>query len=175
MANRLTKIVTKTGDTGTTALADGKRISKADSIIFAIGAIDELNSAIGMVRVVCKNSELTEQLTQIQHQLFNLGGDLCLRGSLLINDKVIKQLESNLEQHNQQLKPLLDFILPTGSELTARLHMARSICRRAECMLVKAREKHEFNPLTLTFINRLSDYLFIMARCSNEHKEEIWC
>lgn len=175
MANRLTKIVTKTGDDGTTGLSANIRVSKASEIIEAIGVIDELNSAIGLARVVCNNKNLDEELKQLQHDLFNLGGDLCLTGSTLISSQTLSILESSLKHYNAQLSPLANFILPTGSEITARLHMARSICRRAERALVKAKEMNEFNPLLLNFINRLSDWLFVVARITDETEEEMWC
>jgi len=175
MGNRLSKIVTKTGDDGTTGLASGKRVSKADDIIDAIGSIDELNSSIGMVMSVCQNSELKLKLTQLQHNLFNCGGDLCLEGSVLITYEHITDIENSLEKFNQQLAPLKNFILPSGSELTSRIHVARSICRRAERILVKANQSHEFNPKALVFINRLSDWLFVIARYTNEIDEELWC
>ncbi|MFK8013117.1 MAG: cob(I)yrinic acid a,c-diamide adenosyltransferase [Marinicellaceae bacterium] len=175
MGNRLSKIVTKTGDDGSTGLASGKRVSKADNIIEAIGSIDELNSSIGMVLSASKNIELNKELTQLQHNLFNCGGDLCLEGSILITHEHIKEIERSLENYNQQLAPLKNFILPSGSELTSRVHMARSICRRAERILVKAHEDNEFNPLLLVFVNRLSDWLFVIARITDETEEELWC
>lgn len=174
MGNRLSKIVTKTGDDGTTGLASGKRVSKAEDIIEAIGAIDELNSAIGLARVACESSQLDNELKQLQHDMFNCGGDLCLEGSLLISQRHIEVVEKSLEKYNNQLAPLQNFILPTGSELTARIHMARSICRRAERELVRAKNTHAFNPLLLVFINRLSDWLFVIARVTDETDEEVW-
>ncbi|MCF6287657.1 MAG: cob(I)yrinic acid a,c-diamide adenosyltransferase [Proteobacteria bacterium] len=175
MGNRLSKIVTKTGDDGTTGLSANKRVSKADNIIEAIGTIDELNSVIGLARVACQNKDLDKELNQLQHDLFNVGGDLCLEGSTLINHEHIQAVEQSLEIYNKQLKPLANFILPTGSELTARIHMARSICRRAERRLVKASQTHEFNPLLIIFINRLSDWLFVVARFTDESDEVLWC
>lgn len=175
MGNRLSKIVTKTGDDGTTALASGKRVSKADDIIESIGCVDELNSAVGMVRVVCINKDLDNELNQLQHNLFNVGGDLCLEGSTLISQQHIAEIEISLGNYNKQLQPLKNFILPTGNELTARIHMARSICRRVERVLVKTKPVHEFNPLLLVFINRLSDWLFVVARYTDETDEELWC
>lgn len=175
MSNRLSKIVTKTGDDGITGLTAKKRVSKADIIIEAIGSIDELNSAIGLTRVVCQNKELDKLFKQLQHDLFNVGGDLCLQGSTLINNKHVQNLEQSLSLYNTQLKPLANFILPTGSEVTARIHMARSICRRAERILVKAKKTNEFNPLLLVFLNRLSDWLFVVARYTDETNEELWC
>ena len=175
MGNRLSKIITKTGDDGSTGLANNKRVSKADNIIDAIGTIDELNSAIGLVRVSCNNKNLDKEFNQLQHNLFNVGGDLCLEGSTLISQQAIKEVEYLVEKYNKQLKPLKNFILPTGSELTARIHMARSICRRAERVLVAARESHEFNPLLIVFLNRISDWLFVVARFTDETEEELWC
>jgi len=175
MANRLSKIITKTGDDGSTGLSANKRISKADKIIEAIGAIDEFNSVVGLARVACQNKDLDKELNQLQHDLFNVGGDLCLEGSTLINYGHIQAVEQSLEAYNKQLKPLANFILPTGSELTARIHVARSICRRAERMLVKASQTHEFNPLLIIFINRLSDWLFVVARFTDESEEILWC
>ncbi len=174
MNNRLTRIVTKSGDGGNTGLADGKRVAKDAKIIHAIGDIDELNSSIGMVRSHCKNKDLDRELQQLQRQLFNLGGDLCLPGSVLLNAEQLSTIEESLAHHNKKLAPLKDFILPAGSELTVRLHMARSICRRAERSLVAAAKCNEFNPLCLPFINRLSDYLFVLARSSNELAEMLW-
>ena len=175
MGNRLSKIITKTGDDGTTGLAGNKRVSKADEIIEAIGSIDEFNSAIGLARVVCNNQDLDKELNNLQQNLFNVGGDLCLEGSTLISHQAIEEIEVLVEKYNKQLKPLKNFILPTGSELTARIHMARSICRRAEHTLVAANQTHEFNPLLLVFLNRLSDWLFVVARFTDETDEELWC
>jgi cob(I)alamin adenosyltransferase len=175
MGNRLSKIVTKTGDDGSTGLASGERVSKADEIIEAIGSIDELNSSIGMVRSVCENQQLNNELIALQHNLFNCGGDLCLQGSVLITQQHILDLEDSLETYNNTLLPLKNFVLPAGSELTSRIHMARSICRRSERDLVRANATHEFNPLLLVFINRLSDWLFVLARVTDETTEELWC
>jgi len=175
MANRLSKIVTKTGDDGSTGLAGNKRVSKADTIIDAIGTIDELNSAIGMVRAVCQDTQLDAELVSLQHNLFNCGGDLCMQGSVLISQEKIQNLEISLENHNNLLKPLENFVLPAGSELTTRIHMARSICRRAERVLVQAKQTQEFNPLVIVFTNRLSDWLFVVARVADETDEVLWC
>lgn len=175
MVNRLSKIITKTGDDGSTGLSGNKRVSKASEIIAAIGTVDEFNSAIGMARVVCNNKDLDEEFKQLQHDLFNVGGDLCLTGSTLISQLQINKVEQSLEKYNKQLSPLQNFILPTGSELTARIHMARSICRRAERSVVKASKNNEFNPLLQIFLNRLSDWLFVVARYTDETKEELWC
>lgn len=175
MGNRLSKIVTKTGDDGTTGLAFGDRVSKGDDIIEAIGSVDELNSSIGMIRSVCHMRKLESEFVKLQHNLFNCGGDLCLEGSTLITDVQIVEIEQSIEEYNEKLAPLKNFVLPAGSELTARIHMARSICRRAERVLVRAKDNNEFNPQLLKFINRLSDWLFVVARLTDETQEELWC
>jgi len=127
------------------------------------------------VRVVNKDKELDQEFNQLQHNLFNVGGDLCLLGSVLITAQQIEEVDLLVEKYNQHLSSLTNFILPTGSEITARLHMARSVCRRAERSLVRASQSHEFNPLLLAFVNRLSDWLFVLARYTDETKEELWC
>lgn len=174
MGNRLSKIVTKTGDDGTTGLANGERVPKDDILIEAIGVIDELNSSIGMIRCVCNHTRLEKEFRELQSNLFNCGGDLCLTGSVLISDVDISELEQSLLRYNEQLEPLKNFILPAGSELTARIHMARSICRRAERVLVAAAREYSFNPNLKVFINRLSDWLFVLARVTDETEEELW-
>ena len=174
MGNRLSKIVTKTGDDGSTGLASGKRVQKDDSIIEAIGAVDELNSCMGLIRSINKNSKLEELFINIQNQLFNCGGDLCLSGSVLISSTEVERLEDSLTEFNDQLQPLKNFILPAGSELTARIHQARSVCRRAERNVVTANRESEFNPELLKYLNRLSDFLFVLARYTDETDEQLW-
>jgi cob(I)alamin adenosyltransferase len=174
MGNRLSKIVTKTGDDGTTGLASGKRVHKDDSLVEAIGSVDELNSCIGLIRATNLNSQLDELFINIQNQLFNCGGDLCMVGSVLLTDTEIEALETSLTKFNDQLQPLKNFILPAGSELTARIHQARSVCRRAERNVVTASRENEFNPVLLSYLNRLSDWLFVLARYSDETEEQLW-
>ncbi len=174
MGNRLSKIVTKTGDDGTTGLASGNRVQKDDSIIEAIGAIDEINSCIGLIRAANKNSKLDSLFINIQNQLFNCGGDLCLPGSVLVTNLEIKRLEDSLTEFNDQLQPLKNFVLPAGSEITARTHQARSVCRRAERNVVTANRDNEFNPELLKYLNRLSDWLFVVARYTDETDEQLW-
>jgi cob(I)alamin adenosyltransferase len=174
MGNRLSKIVTKTGDDGSTGLASGKRVQKDDAIIEAIGSIDELNSCIGLVRAANKNQGLEHLFINTQNQLFNCGGDLCLMGSILVTAAEIEKLEDSLTLFNDQLKPLKNFVLPAGSELTARIHQARSVCRRAERNVVTAKTENEFNPLLLKYLNRLSDWLFVLARYTDETEEQLW-
>lgn len=174
MGNRLSKIVTKTGDKGETGLADGQRVAKDNSLIEAIGDVDELNSFIGFVISETNEKVLITQLKQVQQQLFNCGGDLCLTGSLLVSTNDIQQLENEIETMNQLLPPLKNFILPGGNSFTSRVHLARSIARRAERRVVTASKSHEFNPLLLGYLNRLSDWLFVLARYSDEGEETLW-
>ena len=180
MGHRLSKIVTKTGDTGTTGLGDGKRIKKNDARIEAIGSIDELNSSLGLLISHLPDSldkRIKETLSQIQHDLFDLGGELCLSNTALINLGQITELETVLTALNDQLPPLKDFILPGGNTAASVCHLVRSICRRAERRLVSLNEHESLNSSSLIYINRLSDLLFVIARLLARHngdKEVLW-
>ena len=164
MGNRLSKIYTRTGDKGTTGLGDGARVDKDSLRVEAYGTVDELNSAVGLV--LC--AELPEQvrtcLTRVQHELFDLGGELCMPGVTLIPDAYVGGLERELDALNADLPPLKDFILPGGSESAARCHLARTIARRAERRVVSLARKETVNEATIRYLNRLSDLLFVMAR-----------
>lgn len=183
MGNRLSKIYTRTGDDGTSALADGQRISKTAKVFDAMGDIDELNSHIGMALCLLKqlppaqfNSQQTQhELTVIQHLLFNLGGELAMPAYQGINQTHIDWLEQSINQMNQTLPPLKDFILPAGTQLVCQIHIARSVARRAERKCVAL--KPAISPPTLMLINRLSDYLFVLARFAtpSQHiNETLW-
>ena len=188
MGNRLSKIYTRTGDDGTTGMADGSRLSKADALFNTMGDIDELNSHLGMVRTLLTkapthhdettNHDLMHTLTIIQHLLFNLGGELAMPEYQGVNDKHITWLETQIDRLNSTLSPLKDFILPTGSALVSQLHIARSVCRRAERQAVALHtERHDaIRDTALSFINRLSDWLFVAARFCTEtsHTEVLW-
>jgi len=188
MGNRLSKIYTRTGDDGTTGMADGSRLSKADVLFNTMGDIDELNSQLGMVRALltkapthhsdATNQDLMQTLTIIQHLLFNLGGELAMPEYQGVNDKHITWLEAQIDRLNSTLPPLKDFILPTGSALVSQLHIARSVCRRAERQAVALHtERHDaIRQTALGFINRLSDWLFVAARfCTDtSHTEVLW-
>jgi len=165
MGNRLSKIATKTGDKGETGLGDGSRISKSSERMHAIGDVDELNSWVGMLRAELDEAdELIPLLHQIQHDLFDLGGELSVPGYNALQEILITDLEDNLEALNDTLPPLKDFILPGGSKPAALCHMTRTVCRRAERSLVELQTADDLNPLALRYLNRLSDLLFVMAR-----------
>ncbi|WP_420591901.1 cob(I)yrinic acid a,c-diamide adenosyltransferase [Bacterioplanoides sp.] len=165
MGNRLSKIATKTGDKGETGLGDGSRISKSSERMHAIGDVDELNSWVGMLRAELDEADdLIPLLHQIQHDLFDLGGELSVPGFNALQEVLISDLEDNLEALNDTMPPLKDFILPGGSKAAALCHMTRTVCRRAERSLVQLNQVDELNPLALRYVNRLSDLLFVTAR-----------
>jgi cob(I)alamin adenosyltransferase len=170
MGNRLTKICTRTGDNGTTGLGDGSRTDKDDPRIEAIGAIDELNSALGLLLSHELPGNMQERLSRVQHRLFDVGGELCLPGQPArhaVNTEQIGELEAALEELNADLPPLREFILPGGSPAAATCHLARTICRRAERRLVSLGKVEYLNPAGIMYLNRLSDLLFVMSRQLN--------
>lgn len=168
MADRLTKITTKGGDKGKTSIADGKRLNKFDDRIIAIGEIDELNSSIGVAFAELSDKTNTQpfaaMLLNIQHDLFNLGGELAMPGHEVFQQTSLDELEKLSDQLNEQLPPLKEFILPSGSKSVAYTHLSRAICRRAERQVALLSTKESVRPLLLQYINRLSDFLFILAR-----------
>lgn len=177
MGNRLSKIYTRTGDDGTTALGDGSRVDKDAVRVDAYGTVDELNSAVGLLLSADPGEPIRSSLTRIQHELFDLGGELCMPGFTLVPETYIDQLESDLDDLNEDLPPLKDFILPGGSEAASRCHLARTICRRAERIVVTLGRLEEVNEHSLKYLNRLSDLLFVMARVlarNDGGKEVIW-
>jgi cob(I)alamin adenosyltransferase len=167
MANRLSKIYTRTGDDGTTGLADGSRLSKDAARIDAMGDIDELNSVMGLLLTEPLPEPLAAMLSPIQHDLFDMGGELSLPGHTLIAEAHVVRLEGDLETLNATLAPLKDFILPGGSRAAATAHVARTVCRRAERKLVTLAQAESISPLLLHYLNRLSDLLFVCARVLN--------
>lgn len=164
MGNRLSKIYTRTGDQGTTGLGDGNRVDKDDLRVETYGTVDELNSLIGLVLASNMSEGLRNSLTRTQHELFDLGGELCMPGYTLVPETYVDQLEADLDRFNEDLPPLKDFILPGGSEAAARCHHARTVCRRAERLLVSLGKTEDINEASLRYLNRLSDLLFVMAR-----------
>jgi cob(I)alamin adenosyltransferase len=164
MGNRLTKIYTRTGDAGSTGLSDGARIAKDHPRIEAIGAIDELNSTIGIVLAHAPPASLDSMLTNIQHTLFDLGGELSMPGTTCISGEQVTRLEQWLDTLNADLPPLKEFILPGGSSTAAACHLARAICRRAERRLHTLSQGEAVNPAAAGYLNRLSDLLFVIAR-----------
>ncbi len=165
MGYRLSKIVTRKGDYGTTHLGDKKTLLKDHPRIEALGSLDELNSAIGLVIAYKpENSDITTTLLQIQQDLFDLGGELCPPYRIIIGKKQIERIEQKIQEWNATLPPLKEFILPGGNLKSATCHLARTICRRAERRLVTLNQDEKLNEEMLRYINRLSDLLFIIAR-----------
>ena len=164
MGNRLSKIYTRTGDDGTTGLGNGERVAKDSLRIETIGAVDELNCAIGRVLVHDLRDAMRECLQAVQHKLFDLGGELSIPGYRAIESEDVERLESALNDFNAQLPPLKEFILPGGGRAAADCHMARAICRRAERRLVSLASEEEVGEHARRYLNRLSDLLFVLCR-----------
>lgn len=167
MGNRLSKIVTRTGDDGSTGLADGSRLSKAALRVAAMGEVDELNSAVGLLLAHDPPADLGAVLTAVQHHLFDLGGELATPGRTAMTPEHALFLEEVCEELNADLPPLKEFILPGGSAHAAICHLARAVCRRAERAAVALASQETVNPAVLVYLNRLSDVLFVMARVIN--------
>jgi len=168
---RLTRIYTRGGDAGETSLGDGSRVSKLDSRIAAYGTTDELNSLLGVVLAGVCPAELREPLGRIQNELFDVGADLCVpfqvEGRLRVDQEMVDRLEGLCDAFNEPLPELKSFVLPGGTAAAAGLHVARTVCRRAERETLVAAGEHEVNPLVAVYLNRLSDLLFILARAAN--------
>ena len=176
MGNRLSKIYTRTGDDGTTGLADGNRIAKNAQRVEAMGMADELNCHIGLlIEALDTDDEMLESLRRIQHHLFDLGGEFAIPGSQAINDEHISWLENLLDEMNEPLPPLKNFILPGGSPAAAQCHLARAVCRRTERVVVALSHEDSINLLARQYLNRLSDLLFVASRvlARREGAEEI--
>lgn len=167
MGNRLSRIYTRTGDDGTTGLTNGSRVAKDDTRIEAIGAVDELNSAVGMLLCEAVPGTVHDCLTDIQHRLFDIGGELSIPGHSMLTDDRVRELEQLLDKLNSDLPPLKEFILPGGTNAAALCHNARAICRRAERRLCSLAKATGINPVSARYLNRLSDLLFVMARYLN--------
>jgi len=167
MGNRLTKIYTRTGDAGTTGLADGSRVTKDAPRIEAIGAVDELNSVLGALLAEKLPDAVRACLDNVQNDLFDLGGELSVPGHAIMSKAHVERLERALDGFNKALPPLKDFILPAGARPAALAHVARTVCRRAERRLVSLSRKQKVAPALLAYVNRLSDLLFVLARGLN--------
>ncbi|GHU09450.1 ATP:cob(I)alamin adenosyltransferase [Betaproteobacteria bacterium] len=168
MGNRLGKIITRTGDAGTTGLGDGSRVDKDCLRIDCIGEIDELNSAVGVLLAETLPDAIRASLLRIQHDLFDLGGEICIPGSVIIGQAHIARLEEWAGQLNDGLAPLKNFILPGGSRPAALAHLARSVCRRVERRVVHLGNSEPVSDFTRKYLNRLSDALFILGRRLNQ-------
>jgi cob(I)alamin adenosyltransferase len=178
---RLTKIYTRGGDTGETSLGDGSRVSKLDGRIEAFGAVDELNAALGLVLAGDLPDELRGVIARVQNELFDVGADLSVPagvdGRLRVEQSMVDRLEQDCDRFNAELPELRSFVLPGGTEAAALLHVARTICRRAERDVLRAAEEHELGPLVAVYVNRLSDLLFVLARAANAlagQDEPLW-
>ena len=164
MGNRLSKIYTRTGDDGTTGLGDGTRVGKDSARVTAYGTVDEANSSIGLVLAAQVPDDIRVLLTRVQHQLFDLGGELCIPGHAAISSEDVDALEQQLDHFNEPLPALKDFILTAGGEAAARCHLARTIVRRAERETVTLARHDAVRPEAIRYLNRLSDLLFVLAR-----------
>jgi len=177
MGNRLSKIYTRTGDDGSTGLGDGARVGKDSLRVAAYGTVDEANSTIGLLLAADVPEDIRSLLTTVQHQLFDLGGELCIPGHAAIEDADIERLEQQLDRYNDDLPPLKDFILPGGGEAAARCHVARTVVRRAERESVALARVEDVRPQAVRYLNRLSDLLFVLARVlarASGHGEVLW-
>jgi len=177
MANRLSKIYTRTGDQGKTGLADGSRVDKFNSRIESLGNIDELNSIIGIVLTEKIPNDMKAILERVQHDLFDIGGELSIPNHMVIDEKKIDFLENSLDKMNNELQPLKEFILPGGSRISSYCHLARTVCRRVERNLFKLAQSDKVNEASLKYVNRLSDMLFVLARFLNkinQHNDILW-
>ncbi|MCZ8166035.1 cob(I)yrinic acid a,c-diamide adenosyltransferase [Silanimonas sp.] len=177
MGNRLSKIYTRTGDDGSTGLGDGARVSKDSARVTAYGTVDEANSTIGIVLACEIPDSIRNVLVAVQHQMFDLGGELCIPGHAAIFDADIQALEDTLDRFNADLPPLKDFILPGGGMAAAQAHLARTICRRAEREVVTLSHHDAVRPEAIRYLNRLSDLLFVLCRVlarESGHGEVLW-
>jgi cob(I)alamin adenosyltransferase len=177
MGNRLSKIYTRTGDDGTTGLGDGTRVPKDDARVEAYGTVDELNSVIGMLLAEEVSIEIRTCLTRVQHELLDLGGELCIPGYTAITPEHVSRLENELDGFNAPLPALKEFILPGGSRAAAACHLARTVCRRAERRTYTLHTQAALNPHALEYLNRLSDLLFVLGRVIARHDkgmEVLW-
>lgn len=168
MGNRLSKIVTRTGDAGTTGLGDGTRVAKDSLRIEAIGQVDELNSTLGLLLTEALPDDVRQALTGVQHDLFDLGGELCIPGMNMISDAQVGRLEDLVGQFNDELSPLKDFILPGGTRAAAVAHLARTVCRRAERYVVRLAASEQVSDSARKYLNRLSDLMFVLGRVLNK-------
>jgi cob(I)alamin adenosyltransferase len=167
MGHRLSKIVTRTGDTGTTGLGDGSRVAKDSQRIEAIGAVDELNSTLGLLLSEHLPADCASVLLDVQHDLFDLGGELSIPGYVAVTDAHVARLEAAVERFNADLAPLKEFILPGGARAASVAHVARTVCRRAERALVRLAQAEPVSDPSRKYVNRLSDLLFVLARVLN--------
>ncbi|WP_413789896.1 cob(I)yrinic acid a,c-diamide adenosyltransferase [Bordetella pertussis] len=168
MANRLSVIATRTGDDGSTGLGDGSRVGKDTARIAALGDVDELNSVLGLLRAETLPAEMDADLSTIQHDLFDMGAELCIPGHIALADEQVAHLDARLAHYNAGLAPLREFILPGGSRAAALCHLGRTVARRAERSVVALARAEVVNAPVRQYLNRLSDLLFVLARHVNQ-------
>jgi cob(I)alamin adenosyltransferase len=168
MGHRLSKITTRTGDAGETGLGDGARVAKDSARVQALGDIDELNSCLGWLLAEKLPAGIARALLQVQHDLFDLGGEVSIPGHTMVTAAHVERLEALTQSHNAKLKPLKEFILPGGTRAAAAAHLARTVCRRAERSLVALGRKEPVGETARQYLNRLSDLLFVAARALNK-------
>ena len=171
MGNRLTRVYTRTGDAGSTGLADGSRRAKNDRRLHCMGEIDELNACLGLALSALDDGSIQQALFAVQHDLFDIGAELCQPGKELIDETYVSALENLADEFNSDLPPLKEFILPGGSPAAAGIHLARTVCRRVERGLVSLAEQEAVNEHTRQYINRLSDLLFILSRAQSQQED----
>jgi cob(I)alamin adenosyltransferase len=172
MGNRLSKIYTRTGDDGTTGLGDGTRVPKDGPRVEAYGTVDELNSTLGVLLAIpALPDKVASCLTEIQHELFDMGGELCIPGHHVITAEHVTRLETTLDDFNDALPPLKEFILPGGGPAAAACHVARTVARRAERRVLTLSREENVAPEVLKYLNRLSDLLFVLARVLARHEQ----
>lgn len=177
MGNRLSKIYTRTGDAGTTGLGDGSRVPKDGPRIGTLGAVDHTNAQLGVVLAHTLPEAVRDDLIVVQHALFDLGGELCLPGHTAISDVDVQWLEQRLDHYNAELPPLKEFILPGGGPAAAHCHVARTACRNAERSIVALSRNEPVRPQAMAFVNRLSDFLFVLSRVlarASDQGETLW-
>lgn len=177
MGYRLSRIYTRTGDDGTTGLGDGTRVPKDDPRVEINGTLDELNSMVGLILTEPLPADVRELLITVQHELFDLGGELCVPGREVLAEANVARLEQALDRLNATLAPLKEFVLPGGCRAAALTHVARAVARRAERRLLSLARRDRANPVALKYLNRLSDLLFVVARYLNAqagHPEPLW-
>jgi len=175
VGHRLSKIYTRTGDVGTTGLADGSRIDKDDIRIETMGAVDELNSYVGRILSHKIPTDIREYLTDVQHALFDIGGELAIPGSSTVTPEDVAAIEASLDEANAALPPLKEFILPGGGGAATAIHVARAVCRRAERRLLALSRRDEVNVHSRAYLNRLSDLFFVLARAmARAHGSEVY-
>ena len=169
MGNRLSKITTRTGDDGSTGLGDGSRVPKDAARVEALGDVDELNSQIGVLLAEDLPADVSAFFNEVQHGLFDLGGELSIPGYTAVTDAHLAALDTAIDHYNSALPPLKEFILPAGSRAASLCHVARTVCRRAERRVVTLARNEPVSPLAVQYLNRLSDLLFILSRVLNRH------